>query len=35
MEDVRLRKILSRIRLFKNLSSDVELYLRLRETITT
>jgi hypothetical protein len=27
LSDIRLRKILSRIRLFKELASDVELYL--------
>jgi hypothetical protein len=30
LSDIRLRKILSRIRLFKELSSDVELYLSVR-----
>ena len=32
--DIRLRKILSRIRLFKDLSSDVELYLAVRSRLT-
>jgi len=32
--DIRVRKILSRIRLFKNLASDVELYLIVREAVS-
>jgi hypothetical protein len=39
LSDIRLRKILSRVRLFKKLASDVELYLavsrRLAEPETT
>jgi len=33
--DVRLRKVLSRVRLFKDLAEDVALYLRVREAIST
>jgi hypothetical protein len=39
LKDIRLRKVLSRIKLFKDLSIDVDLYLlirrRLAETKTT
>jgi len=39
LKDIRLRKILSRIRLFTDLSSDVDLYVAVRrglaESITT
>ena len=31
--DIRLRKILSRIRLFKELSADVELYLAVKRRL--
>jgi hypothetical protein len=31
--DIRVRKILSRIRLFKNLAGDVDLYLRLKRRL--
>jgi hypothetical protein len=33
--DIRVRKILSRVRLFKDLAEDVDLYLRVREAIST
>jgi hypothetical protein len=33
LKDIRLRKILSRIRLFKDLSGDVELYLAVRDRL--
>lgn len=31
--DVRLRKILSRVRLFKDLAGDVDLYVRVRSRL--
>jgi hypothetical protein len=33
LKDIRLQKVLSRIRLFKALASDVELYLAIRRKI--
>ena len=32
--DVRLRKVLSRVRLFRRLAEDVELYLAVRRRLT-
>jgi hypothetical protein len=34
LKDIRLQKVLSRIRLFKALASDVELYLEARRRLT-
>jgi hypothetical protein len=34
LKDVRLQKVLSRVRLFRTLANDVELYLRVRRRLT-